>query len=93
MIAHGRYLGYPLLISEREVVVYRPDGKELVAVKSLSTARRFIRGYRGGSRKLAAPPYHGEAVLSPPWGDGHGKAALPPRSRVGGGARTYGEAA
>lgn len=48
--AHGRYLGYPLKITEREVTVYTHDGREIATVPSISTARRVIRGYRRGSR-------------------------------------------
>lgn len=48
--AHGRYLGYPLVITERDVTVYTLDGREIATVPSISTARRIIRGYRKGSR-------------------------------------------
>lgn len=45
------YLGFPLLLAgERQVIVYRPDGRKLATVGSVSGARRFVRGYRRADR-------------------------------------------
>lgn len=40
------YLGYGLLISERKVAVSTPDGRRIGEERSLSAARRVVKGYR-----------------------------------------------
>lgn len=42
----GKYLGYPLAITERTVTVFRPDGRFVGTAYSISGARRLVRGYR-----------------------------------------------
>jgi len=42
----GRYLGYRLDITDYDVTVYTPTGKEIGTVQSLSRARRIVRHYR-----------------------------------------------
>ncbi len=44
------YLGYPMLVTERDVHVLRPDGRPLGVERSMSSARRLVRGYRKASR-------------------------------------------
>lgn len=46
----AKYLGYPLLVKERDVTVFRPDGREIGLAYSMSGARRIVRGYRGSKR-------------------------------------------
>lgn len=42
------YLGYPLTIGERTVVVADKTGRTLATVPSVKQARLFVRGYRRG---------------------------------------------
>lgn len=50
-VAHGRYLGCTLRITERDVTVFAPASGRVIGVAySLSGARRLARGYRGSKR-------------------------------------------
>ena len=46
----GRYLGMNLHITDRSVIVARPDGRVIGTAYSMSGARRLVRGYRGAKR-------------------------------------------
>jgi len=46
----GRYLGFRLEITEARVDIYGPTGRWVGCCRSISTARRMIRGYRGAKR-------------------------------------------
>lgn len=40
------YLGYPLLISDADVLVYTPAGRRMCSAASVKQARLLIRAYR-----------------------------------------------
>jgi hypothetical protein len=50
----ARYLGFTLEIRERDVTVRGPGLYEPVLVGSVSSARRFARGYRRAERQETA---------------------------------------
>lgn len=45
-LVRSSYLGFPLEITDAEIVVRDRHGRKLVTVQTLSAARRFCRGYR-----------------------------------------------
>lgn len=50
-VAHAKYLGYPLIVKERDVTVLAPvSGRVIGTAYSMSGARRLVRGYRGSKR-------------------------------------------
>ncbi len=49
------YLGYPLLVTARNVHVYAPasGGRRLASVPSVKQARLFVKGFRAEGRRAA----------------------------------------
>jgi hypothetical protein len=45
------YQGFPLVITDRDVTVYGPQGRRLYRATSVKKARLFIRGYRKASKE------------------------------------------
>jgi hypothetical protein len=49
-VVEGRYLGYPIRVTDTTIMVYRPDGRFISFARSFPEARRIVRGHRGGQR-------------------------------------------
>lgn len=45
------YLGYPIIITDRNVTVIAPDGRRVGHTTSVKQARLLIRGYRREGRR------------------------------------------
>lgn len=45
------FLGFPVEISDRDVVVFTPDGDRICTTTSVKQARLIVRGYRRETRR------------------------------------------
>lgn len=61
-VVDSSYLGYPLEISDAEIVVRDRRGRKLVTVQSLPAARNFIRGYRRTPSNVEPTATHARAT-------------------------------
>ena len=59
------YLGYPLTISKKEIVVFTPTGRRVCKAASVKQARLLIRAYRREERssRVRVVGYRAERAL------------------------------